>query len=93
MSPLNPLETIVLSEHSQGFKGDTRGSPIMPRDVGLSDSKCWNGGHEWVKRLRTKKPLALPLAPLVWKLIAGIKPGPGDLEEVTIAPPRLFILL
>ena len=21
----------------------------MPRDVGLSDSKCWNGGHEWVK--------------------------------------------
>ena len=24
----------------------------MPRDVSLSDSKCWNGGHEWVK---TKK--------------------------------------
>ena len=22
----------------------------MPRDVSLSDSKCWNGGHEWVKR-------------------------------------------
>ena len=21
----------------------------MPRDVSLSDSKCWNGGHEWVK--------------------------------------------
>ena len=20
----------------------------MPRDVSLSDSKCWNGGHEWV---------------------------------------------
>ena len=19
----------------------------MPRDVSLSDSKCWNGGHEW----------------------------------------------
>ena len=23
----------------------------MPRDVSLSDSKCWNGGHEWVKHL------------------------------------------
>jgi len=21
----------------------------MPRDISLSDSKCWNGGHEWVK--------------------------------------------
>ena len=20
----------------------------MPRDVSLSDSKCWNGGHEWL---------------------------------------------
>ena len=20
----------------------------MPRDVSLSDSKCWKGGHEWV---------------------------------------------
>ena len=25
---------------SEGFKGGTRGSPIMPRDVSLSDSKC-----------------------------------------------------
>ena len=47
---LNPSETIVLSEHYRlwGFKGDTRGSPIMPRDVSLSDSKCWNGGQIWV---------------------------------------------
>ena len=22
----------------------------MPRDVSLSESKCWNGGHEWVKQ-------------------------------------------
>ena len=22
----------------------------MPRDVSLSDSKCWNGGHEYVNR-------------------------------------------
>ena len=28
---------------SEGFKGGTRGAPIMPRDVSLSDSKCWNG--------------------------------------------------
>jgi len=28
--------------------GGTRGFPIMPRDVSLSDSKCLNGGHEWV---------------------------------------------
>ena len=26
------------------------GLPIMPRDVSLSDSKCWNGGHEWANR-------------------------------------------
>ena len=30
--------------------GGTRGSPIMPRDVSLSDSICWNGGHKWVNR-------------------------------------------
>ena len=29
-------------------KGGTRGAPIMPRDVSLSDSKCWNGGKKWV---------------------------------------------
>ena len=27
---------------SEGFKGGTRGAPIMSRDVSLSDSKCWN---------------------------------------------------
>ena len=40
----NGESTIV----SEGFKGGTRGAPIMPRDVSLSDSTCWNGGHEWV---------------------------------------------
>ena len=34
---------------SEGLKGGTRGAPIMPRDVSFSDSKCWNGGHKWVK--------------------------------------------
>ena len=28
--------------------GGTRGSPIMPRDISLSDSKCWNGRQKWV---------------------------------------------
>ena len=23
----------------------------MPRDVSLSDSKCWNGGQKWVKEM------------------------------------------
>ena len=42
---LSSESTIV----SEGFKGGTRGAPIMPRDVGLSDSKCWNGGQKLVK--------------------------------------------
>ena len=29
----------------------------MPRDVSLSDRKCWNGGHEWVK---VKKLMKVP---------------------------------
>merc|ERR1719341_1848415 len=33
---------------SEGFKGGTRGAPIIPRDVSLSDSKCWNGGQKLV---------------------------------------------
>lgn len=32
--------------------------------------------------IRTKKPIALPLAPLIWKLLAGIAPSAVDLEEV-----------
>ena len=32
--------------------------------------------------IRTKKPLALPLAPLVWKLLAGIPPSSVDLDEI-----------
>ena len=31
------VESTIVSE---GFKGGTHGSPIMPRDVSLSDSKC-----------------------------------------------------
>ena len=35
--------------------------------------------------IRTKKPLALHLAPLVWKLIAGIEITMDDLEDVDLA--------
>ena len=41
--PNNYSESTIVSE---GFKGGTRGAPIMPRDVSLSDSKCWNGGQK-----------------------------------------------
>ena len=40
-----PHQNTIVSEV---FKGGTRGAPTMPRDVSLSNSKCWNGGHEWV---------------------------------------------
>ena len=48
--PSNPSETIVLSESnivSEGFKGGTRGAPIMPRDASLPDSKYvfFQSGH------------------------------------------------
>ena len=36
---------------SEGFKGGTRGAPIIPRDVSLSDRKFWNGWQKWVKPL------------------------------------------
>ena len=45
LDELGSQSTIV----SEGFKGGTRGSPIMPRDLSLSDSKCRNGGQKWVK--------------------------------------------
>ena len=31
----------------------------MPRDVSLSDSKCWNSGHEWVKGTGESKGIHL----------------------------------
>ena len=30
--------------------GGNSGAPIMPRDVSLSDSKCWNGGQKLVAK-------------------------------------------
>ena len=41
-----PESTIV----SEGFKGGTRGAPIMPRDaVSRTAHVERNGGHKWVK--------------------------------------------
>ena len=49
--PLNPPETIVLSEHYRLW-GVSGGHPRFPHYAerrSLSDSKCWNGGKKWVK--------------------------------------------
>ena len=32
----------------------------MPRDVSLSDIKCWNGGHEWDKRRSPRELIQRP---------------------------------
>ena len=51
-APLKPLRddsALKALFASEGFKGGTRGAPIMPRNVSLSDSKCWNGKQKWVK--------------------------------------------
>ena len=50
VNPFMPtVPTFVVRETDVSrHNGRASGSPIMPRDVSLSDSKCWNGGHEWV---------------------------------------------
>ena len=46
------LESTIVSE---GFKGGTRGSPIMPRDaVSRTANVQRNGGHKWVKWAKKK---------------------------------------
>ena len=54
---LNPfVPTVAFSQHllserltSLGIRGALNWAPLIPRDVSLSDSKCWNGGQKWVK--------------------------------------------
>ena len=36
----------------------------MPRDVSLSGSKCWNGGHEWVNLITTNRTTVMTDCPL-----------------------------
>ena len=48
-APLKPLRDDSAMRALSSLKclrGGTRGAPIMPRDVSLSDSKCWNGGQK-----------------------------------------------
>lgn len=40
--------------------------------------------------VRTKKPLDLHLAPLVWKQLVGIPLSPDDIEEVHCTPLLLY---
>ena len=45
-SSLGPAQSTIVSE---GFKGGTRGAPIMPRDaVSRTANVERNGGHKWV---------------------------------------------
>ena len=62
----------------------------MPRDVSLSDSKCWNGGHEWVKSLSVRAHLFVSLGPgpsvfflyvIVPKVILTIRKRQLDLKD------------
>ena len=49
LKPLRDDSALRTLSSLRGLRGATEGgSPIMPTDVSLSDSKCWNGGHEWV---------------------------------------------
>ena len=51
----------------------------MPRDVSLSDSKCWNGGHEWVKNLDLLQMLvAAEKAHVDWNTALATSPFPED---------------
>lgn len=34
--------------------------------------------------IRTKKPIAVPLAPLVWKILVGEEVNADDLEEIDV---------
>ena len=40
----------------------------MPRDVSLSDSKCWNGGQKWVTNTFSVRLIFLWDASTSWKL-------------------------
>ena len=55
----------------------------MPRDVSLSDRKCWNGGHEWVNKnhlvVVEDDPLAGPLE--VTHVVAHVYGGAHVADE------------
>ena len=45
--PTDPTFAVQETDVSR-HNGGTSGAPIKPRDVSLSDSKCWNGGQKLV---------------------------------------------
>ena len=55
----------------------------MPRDVSHSDSKCWNGGHEWVKNRSLFNPPPLPQmtpAPYPSRRVASMEDVAGSIK-------------
>ncbi|MPC18905.1 putative E3 ubiquitin-protein ligase HERC1 [Portunus trituberculatus] len=66
--------------------GNNRDRFLLNPDLAQANHLMWFKflGILFGVAIRTKKPLALPLAPLVWKLLAGISPSSADLEEVDI---------
>ena len=71
-------------------KGGTRGSTIMPRDVSLSDTKCWNGGHEWVNELRFLPTDDRCGTRTFWWTCSGNAPSRPAAHQVSEARTRLF---
>ena len=53
----------------------------MPRDVSLSDSKCLNGGHEWVKKQSVSAVPGLDVA------VTSVGASSSDVDCV-VEPPR-----
>ena len=61
----------------------------MPRDVSLSDSKCWNGGQKWVE----SKAIIPALTSLLVRIVPGTavahavaaqRPGDAELGDVAL---------
>ena len=53
VSPSTRISGIPTTTISEGFKGGTRGAPILPRDaVSRTANVERNGGHKWVNYVR-----------------------------------------
>ncbi|XP_076031800.1 LOW QUALITY PROTEIN: putative E3 ubiquitin-protein ligase HERC1 [Oratosquilla oratoria] len=75
---------LIPTPNATADAGNNRDKFLLNPDLSQAHHLVWFKflGILFGVAMRTKKPLALPLAPLVWKLIAGINPVPSDLEEV-----------
>ena len=63
----------------------------MPRDVSLSDSKCWNGGDEWVKLLN-KFHLSVGGSHKVGVVSMGVEEASASTDIGTHHNPPLLLL-